>query len=70
MTSSSTSKVKKGSEMLLKNVVCKAPKFKPYLVSDKKKDPMRACLAIPPKVFLVNDIISFYHYIIQELGTF
>ena len=56
--------------MLVKNVACNGPKFKLHPTIAKQKDPMGSYLAIPPKELLINDIRSFYHCTIQELGMF
>ena len=71
MTSSSR-KIKKGSKMLVCGVDCKAipsPAFKLSQVVAETLDPARAQSHIPPKVLLVYEIKSFYHYSIQEMGT-
>ena len=68
MTSSS-SKVKKGLEMLVCRFDCKDTTFKLTLVIAEALDPTRAQSQIFPKVLLINDIRAFYNYSIQELGT-
>lgn len=61
---SSRSKAKKGSEMLVRGVDYKAPKFKLSPAITEALDPASAQSQIPPKVLLVHDIPSFYHYFI------
>ena len=55
--------------MLIRNVVCEAPKFKLHSVIVEKTDPMGAHSQSLEKVLLINYIHTFYHYLIQELGT-
>ena len=44
-----------------------------HLISNaiaEEKDPKGAHSEIPPKVLLIHDVRSFYHYSIQEFGNF
>lgn len=66
----SNNKNVKGSEMLIRNTMCKALKFKLHPTIVEKTDPMGAHFMIPPKVLLIHDIRTFYHYPIQDLRTF
>lgn len=64
-----SSKVKKGSKMLIHRVDCKAPTFKLSLEIVETLDPIGAQSQVFPKVLLVHDIHCFYHCSIQELET-
>ena len=55
--------------MLVHGVDCKVPTFKLCPTIVETLDPTRAQLEILPKVLLVHDICSFYHFSIQQLGT-
>lgn len=68
MTSSSN-KNKKGSEMLVWGVDCKKPNFKLSLAIAEALDPAIAQSQIIPKVLIMHNIHSFYHFSIQELKT-
>ena len=70
MVSSSSTKVKKALEILVRNDVYEEPKFKLHLVIVEEKDPMGAHSQIPPKVLLIHDIQTFCHCSSQELGRF
>ena len=63
------SKVKKGSDMLVRGVDWKAPDFKLSLAITETLDPVGAQLQIPPKVLFINDIFSHFHYVVQEIGS-
>lgn len=56
--------------MLVKNAICKTPKFKLYPAISEEKDPKGTHLDIPPKVLLIHDVRTFYHFSIQELVHF
>lgn len=56
--------------MLIKNASYIPPKFKLYPVIAEEKDSQGALSTISPKVLLIHDVRSFYHYSIQELGNF
>ena len=66
---SSSSKAKKGSEMLVKGVEWKEPNFKLVPTVAESLNPHRAQSQIPPKVLLINDICTHFKCTIQELGT-
>ena len=68
-TSTSGSKVKKGSEMLVKGVEWKAPNFKIVPAIAQTLDPHGAQSQIPPKVLLINDIHTYFSCTVQEIGT-
>ena len=53
---STSSKVKKGSEILVQGVEWKAPDFKHVSVVVETLDPSGAQSQIPPKLLLINDI--------------
>ena len=65
----SSRKVKKGYEMLVHGIDCKALAFKLIPAVAKALDPAGVQSQFPPKVLFIHDIQSFYHYSIQELGT-
>ncbi|GLJ28350.1 hypothetical protein SUGI_0557560 [Cryptomeria japonica] len=72
MTSTSTtsrSKVKKTSNMLVKGVKWTAPNFKLVPAIAESLDPSGAQSRIPSKVLLINDIHTHFKCTIQELGT-
>lgn len=56
--------------MLVRNTVCEAPKFKLHPIVAEKSDELGAHSMIPPKVMLIHNIRSFYHYPVQDLKTF
>ena len=66
----SSSKNMKGFEMLVRNTVSEAPKFKLHPAIAEKEDSMGIHSLIPPKVLLIHYMRTFYHYPIQDLGTF
>ena len=66
---SSSSKAKRGSEMLVRGVEWKAPNFKLAAAIAESLDPNGAQSQIPPKVLLINEIFSHFKYSIQELGN-
>ena len=68
-TSTSGSKAKKGSEMLVKGVEWKALNFKIVPAIAQTLDPHGAQLQIPPKVLLINDIRTHFSCTMQEIGT-
>ena len=68
-TTSHSSKVNKGSDMLVQGVEWKAPDFKLAPAGAETLDPSEAQSQIPPKVFLVNDIHTHFKCAIQEIGT-
>ena len=55
--------------MLVKGVEWKAPNFKLVLAVAKTLDPYGAQSQIPPKVLLINNIITHFKCTIQEIGT-
>lgn len=55
--------------MLVRNIVYPDPKFKLCPVIVGELDLVGAHSQIPPKVLLIHDVRSFYHFSIQELGT-
>ena len=67
--SSSSSKAKRGSKMLVKGVGLKAPNFKLVPAIAESLDPNGAQLKIPPKVLLINDIHTHFKCVVQEIGT-
>ncbi|GLJ51722.1 hypothetical protein SUGI_1099190 [Cryptomeria japonica] len=72
MTSTSTtsrSKAKKTSNMLVKGVKWTAPNFKLVPAITESLDPSGAQSRIPSKVLLINDIRTHFKCTIQELGT-
>ncbi|GLJ49362.1 hypothetical protein SUGI_1044140 [Cryptomeria japonica] len=72
MTSTSTtsrSKAKKTSNMLVKGVEWTAPNFKLVPAIAESLDPSGAQSRIPSKVLLINDIRTHFKCTIQELGT-
>lgn len=69
MVVSSSSKVKKGLKMLVKSLDCTPSKFQLYPKIGEEKYPQGSHSSIPPRVLLIHDIRSFYHYFIQELGN-
>ena len=66
---SSSKKLKKGSKMFVQGVNCKALTFKLSLMIVEERDPIGVQSQSPPNVLLFHDIWSYYHYLIQELGT-
>lgn len=56
------SKMEKGSKMFIHGVDCKAPNFKLSPSIIEVFDPVGVESPILPKVLLVHDIYSFYHY--------
>ena len=66
---SSSSKAKRGSEMLVRGVEWKTPNFKLVPAIAESLDPDGAQSRIPPKVLLINDIHSHFKCSIQELGN-
>ena len=66
---SSSSKVKKGSKMLVRRVEWKEPNFKLVPTIAKTLDPSGAQSQILPKVLLINDIRTHFKCSIQEIGT-
>ena len=68
-TSGSSSRVKKGSEMLVNGVEWKSLNFKLILAVAKSLDPHKPQSQISPKVLLINDIRTHFKCIVQELGT-
>ncbi|GLJ46017.1 hypothetical protein SUGI_0969160 [Cryptomeria japonica] len=72
MTSTSTtsrSKMKKTSNMLVKGVEWTAPNFKLIPAIAESLDPSGAQSRIPSKVLLINDICTHFKCTIQELGS-
>ncbi|GLJ36483.1 hypothetical protein SUGI_0732800 [Cryptomeria japonica] len=72
MTSTSTtsrSKAKKTSNMLVKGVKWTAPNFKLVPAIAESLNPSGAQSRIPSKVLLINDICTHFKCTIQELGT-
>ena len=67
--SNSSSKAKRGSEMLVKGVEWKAPNFKLVPAITESLDPNGAQSQTPPKVLLINDIRTHFKCSIQELGN-
>ena len=67
--STSGSKAKKGSEMLVKGVEWKASNFKIVPTIAQALDPHGAQSQIPPKVLLINDIRTHFSCTVQEIGT-
>ena len=61
-------KARKGSDMLVHGMEWKALYFKLCPTIVESLDPIRAQLRIPSKVLLINDICSYFHYTIQEIG--
>ena len=59
---SSSIKIKKGFEMLVCGVDCKAPTFKLSPTIIEALDPARAQSQITRKVLFVHDIHSFCHF--------
>ena len=55
--------------MFIRSAICDAPKFKLHPIIVEKMDPMGAHSQILEKVLLINDIHTFYHCSIQEIGT-
>ena len=66
---SRNSKVKQGSNVLVRGVELKVPDFKLTPVIVETLDPSSAQSQIPPKVLLVNDIHTHFKSVIQEIGT-
>ena len=66
---SSSSKNKKGLEILVHGTKWKVSDFKLTPTIIENVDPTRAQSWIPAKVFLINDIRSHFHCTIQDLGT-
>ena len=67
--STSSSKMKRGSEMLVKGVEWKAPSFKIVPAIVESLDPNGAQSQIPRKVLLINDIRTHFKCTVQEIGT-
>jgi hypothetical protein len=67
--STSSSKAKKTSEMLVKGVEWTALNFKLVPAIAESLDPNGAQSKIPSKVLLINDICTHFKCTIQELGT-
>ena len=67
--SSSSSKGKRGSEMLVRGVEWKAPNFKLVPAIAESIDPNGAQSQTLPKVILINDICTHFKCSIQELGN-
>ena len=57
---SSSNKVKKGLDMLVRGVEWKAPNFKLASAVAENLDPSQAQTQIPPKVLLINDIHTHF----------
>ena len=55
--------------MLVKGVEWKAPNFKIVPAIAKSLDPHGAQSQIPPKVLLINEIITHFKCTIQKIGT-
>ena len=66
---SSSSKTKKGLEMLVCGTKWKTLNLKLTPTILENFDPTRTQSQIPAKVLLINDIQSYFHCIVQELGT-
>ena len=66
---SSSSKAKRGSEMLVRGVEWKMPNFKLVPAIAKSLNTDGAQSRIPPKVLLINDIRSHFKCLIQEHGN-
>ena len=66
---SSSSKAKKGFEMLVRGVEWKAPNFKLVPIIVETLNQRRAQSQIPPKVLLINNIQTHFKCSIQEIGT-
>ena len=66
---SSSSKAKKGSEMLVCGIEWKAPDFKLSPTITERIDPTKVQSRILSKVLLINEIHSNFHCTIQEIGT-
>ena len=62
MESALRNEIKKGSKILLRNVVPTNPKFKLNPMIAEELDPVGVYSQIPPKLLLIHDIRSFYHY--------
>ena len=66
---STSSKVRKGSNMLIQGVECKMSNFKLTPTIVEILDPSGVQSQIPPKVLLINDTHSHFKCTIQDIGT-
>ena len=67
--STSSSKAKKGYDMLVKGVEWKEPNFKLVPTIAELLDPYGAQSQIPPVALLINNIQTHFKCTIQEIGT-